>query len=41
MVQGVKIGNYTTLAAGSTLIRRTKDGYTYIGVPATALVIKK
>lgn len=41
MVQGVKIGNNTTLAAGSTLIRRTKDGYTYIGVPATALVIKK
>lgn len=41
MVQGVKIGNNTTLAAGSALIRRTKDGYTYIGVPATALVIKK
>lgn len=40
MVQGVIIGNNTTLAAGSALIRRTKDGYTYIGVPATALVIK-
>lgn len=41
MVQGVKIGNNTTLAAGSALIRRTRDGYTYIGVPATALVIRK
>lgn len=41
MVQGVKIGNNTTLAAGSALIRRTKDGYTYIGVPATALIINK
>lgn len=40
MVQGVKIGSNTTLAAGSALIRRTKDGYTYIGVPATALMIK-
>lgn len=41
MVQGVKIGNHTTVAAGSALMRRTKDGYTYIGVPASALVIKK
>lgn len=41
MVQGVKIGNNTTIAAGSALMRRTKDGYTYIGVPASALVIKK
>lgn len=41
MVQGVKIGNNTTLAAGSALIRRTKDGFTYIGVPASAMVIKK
>ncbi len=40
MVQGVKIGNNTTLAAGSALMRRTKDGYTYIGVPANALIIK-
>ncbi len=41
MVQGVKIGNNTTIAAGSAVVRRTKDGYTYIGVPASALVIKK
>ena len=40
MVQGVKVGNNTTLAAGSALVRRTKDGYTYIGVPASPLVIK-
>ncbi len=40
MVQGVKIGNNTTLAAGSALMRRTKDGYTYIGIPANALIIK-
>ena len=40
-VQGVKIGNNTTIAAGSAIMRRTKDGYTYIGVPASALVIKK
>lgn len=40
-IQGVKIGNNTTIAAGSALMRRTKDGYTYIGVPASALVIKK
>ena len=41
MVQGIKIGNKITLAAGSALMRRTKDGYTYIGVPASALIIKK
>lgn len=40
-VQGVKIGNNTTIAAGSAIMRRTRDGYTYIGVPASALVIKK
>lgn len=40
MVQGVKVGNNTTLAAGSALIRRTRDGYTYIGVPANAMIIK-
>lgn len=41
MVQGVKIGNNTTIAAGSAIMRRTKDGYTYMGVPASALIIKK
>lgn len=41
MVQGIRVGNHTTIGAGSALMRRTKDGYTYIGVPANALVIKK
>ncbi len=41
MVQGVRIGSNTTVAAGSAIMRRTKDGYTYIGIPASALVIKK
>lgn len=41
MVQGVKVGNNTIVAAGSALMRRTKDGYTYIGVPANVLIIKK
>ncbi len=41
MVQGVKVGNNTTVAAGSALLRRTRDGFTYIGVAASALVIKK
>lgn len=40
MVQGIKMGNNTTIAAGSAVLRRTKDGYTYIGVPANALIIK-
>lgn len=40
LVQGVKVGNNTTIAAGSALIRRTRDGYTYIGVPASPLIIK-
>lgn len=39
MVQGVKVGKNTSLAAGSALIRRTKDGFTYIGVPANVLNI--
>lgn len=41
VLQGVRIGNNTTLAAGSALLRRARDGYTYLGVPASALVIKK
>lgn len=40
VIEKIKIGNSTTLAAGSTLMRRTRDGYTYIGVPANALIIK-
>lgn len=41
VIEKMRIGNKTTLAAGSTLMRRTKDGYTYIGVPANALIIRK
>jgi|LSQX01.2.fsa_nt_gb sugar O-acyltransferase (sialic acid O-acetyltransferase NeuD family) len=40
VLQEIKIGNETTIAAGSAVMRRTKDGYTYIGIPASALVIK-
>ncbi len=41
VLQGIKIGNETTVAAGSAVMRRTKDGYTFIGVPASPLVIGK
>lgn len=41
MIQGVKIGNNTTIAAGSTIMRRTKDGFTYMGVPASPWLIKR
>ena len=41
VIEKITIGNNITLAAGSSLMRRPKEGYTYIGVPATALVIKK
>lgn len=40
IIQGVRIGNDTTIAAGSAVLRRTRDGYTYMGVPASALIIK-
>lgn len=41
VLQGVRIGNNITLAAGSALLRRARDGYTYLGVPASPLIIKK
>ena len=41
VLQGIKIGNNTTLAAGSVAMRRTKDGYTFIGVPANAWIMTK
>jgi len=40
VLQEITIGNETTVAAGSAVMRRTKDGYTFIGIPASALVIK-
>lgn len=41
VLQGIRIGNNTTLAAGSVAVRRTKDGYTFIGVPANAWLMTK
>lgn len=34
VLQQIKIGNNVTLGAGSVLMTKPKDGYTYIGVPA-------
>jgi len=34
ILQGVKIGNNTRIAAGSIVMRNTKDGYLYMGNPA-------
>ena len=41
VLQGLKIGNEVTIGAGSALMRRTKDGYTFVGVPASPLIIGK
>lgn len=41
ILQGLKVGCNTTVAAGSVIMRRTKDGYTYIGVPANAWIMTK
>ena len=41
ILQGIKVGNNTTLAAGSVAMRRTKDGYTFMGVPASAWIMTK
>ena len=41
VLQGLKIGNNVTIGAGSALMRRTKDGYTFVGVPASPLIIGK
>ena len=34
VLQQIKIGNNVTLGAGSVLMTKPKDGYTYIGTPA-------
>ncbi len=39
VAQGLKIGNNTRIAAGSILLRNTKDGYLYMGNPARKIVI--
>lgn len=41
VLQGLKIGDDVTVGAGSALMRRTKDGYTFVGVPASPLIIGK
>lgn len=41
VLQGLKIGNDVKIGAGSALMRRTKDGYTFVGVPAAPLIIGK
>lgn len=41
VLQGLKIGDEVTIGAGSALMRRTKDGYTFVGVPAAPLIIGK
>lgn len=41
VLQGLNIGNNVTIGAGSALMRRTKDGYTFVGVPASPLIIGK
>lgn len=41
VLQGLKIGNEVKIGAGSALMRRTKDGYTFVGVPASPLIIGK
>lgn len=37
ILQGITIGNDTTLGAGSLIFRKTKNGHTYIGNPAYLL----
>lgn len=37
VLQYLKIGNNTRIGAGSVVMRNTKDGYLYIGVPAQKL----
>ena len=34
VLQKIKIGDNITLGAGSVLMTKPKDGFTYIGVPA-------
>lgn len=37
IIQGMKIGENTTVGASALILRNTKDGYTYIGNPAKRL----
>ena len=37
ILQQIKIGNNTTIGANSLIIRKTKDGMTYVGNPATVM----
>lgn len=37
VLQYLKIGNNTRIGAGSVVMRNTKDGYLYIGIPAQKL----
>lgn len=39
VLQYLKIGNNTRIGAGSVVMRNTKDGYLYIGIPAQKLDI--
>lgn len=41
VLQGITLGNNITLAAGSVAMRRLKDGYTFIGIPANAWQLTK
>jgi len=41
ILQTIKIGNDTIIGANSTVLRKTKDGYTYIGNPASVMKIGK
>ena len=34
VLQQIKIGNKVRLGAGSVLMRKPKDGFLYIGIPA-------
>ena len=41
VLQGLKVGNEVTVAAGSVIMRRPKDGYTYMGSPANPWLMTK
>ncbi|NQU85272.1 MAG: serine acetyltransferase, partial [Mariniphaga sp.] len=39
VLQGIKIGDYTRIGAGSVLMKKTKDNYLYFGNPAKKMDI--
>ena len=41
ILQGIKVGNDVIVAAGSVVMRRPKEGYTYMGIPANAWLMTK